>query len=178
MQAPRSAGLLLLPALYLLAAAAAAPGDSPESATHRLPEQLTDVDGHPVDISSLARERNLVLVTLKEPGCPVCREQLIRLRERLPGLQACGVTFVVLSPGPAEAVRDARAHTGFEFPFVVDRDLALSRSLGLARPGGRVFPCMLQILPDRSIGWTQLGRNGFYFGDAELAKFFDCSRAV
>ncbi|HMB68312.1 MAG TPA: hypothetical protein VKU85_03340, partial [bacterium] len=84
----------------------------------------------------------------------------------------------VLAPGNVEAVAAARRASGFPYPFVADPDLRIAGSLGLARPGGEIFPCLLQVLPDRSVGWRQLGRNGAYFGDGELKAFFDCSRAV
>ncbi len=143
----------------------------------RFPATVTDVDGQVVDVGALASEKNLVVVTLKRPDCPVCLRQLARLRVRLPELEACGVRFIVLTPGPAEAVRRVRQLSGFPAPFVMDEGLDLARSLGLDR-GQEIFPCMLQILPDRTLGWSQWGRNGAYFGDQELSEFFDCSRAV
>ena len=144
----------------------------------RFPAVLSDIDGNVLDIESLARDRNLVVVTLKAPWCPVCRRQLDRLRERLPDLERCGVTFVVLSPGPADELAAVRESTGFGFPFVADEGLEIARSLGIALSATEIVPCMLQILPDGRIGWRQLGRNGAYFGDAELEEFFDCTRAV
>ncbi|GJM43427.1 MAG: hypothetical protein DHS20C21_02690 [Gemmatimonadota bacterium] len=185
--------LRVLPFVYIVsgafgpASAAPRPAVSPDPATpapaapepeRRLPAQLVDLDGVALDVAEMAREDNLVLVTLKRPDCPVCLEQLVRLRERLPELEACGVRFLVLSPGPVESLRRARKASGFPYPFVADPELRIAESLGLARPGGEIFPCLLQVLPDLGIGWRQLGRNGAYFGDGPLQDFFDCSRAV
>ena len=176
---------LVLPLVYIMAAVPGASDGNPEDAAPspssseiRFPDRLVDISGNEWDVAEMAREDNLVLVTMKRPDCPVCLEQLVRLRERLPELEACGVRFIVLAPGPTRALERARKTSAFPYPFVVDVDLSIAKSLGLARPNGEVFPCMLQILPDRRVGWRQLGRNGFYFGDAELKEFFDCSRAV
>jgi peroxiredoxin len=156
-------------------ASSAAEDRSPEA---RFPASMTDIDGNRIDIESLARAKNLVVVTLKATWCPVCQHQLVRLRERLPDLQRCGVTFVVLAPGPASELAAIRERTGFLFPFVADEGLEIARSLGLTLSAEEILPCMLQILSDGRIGWRQLGRNGAYFGDAELEEFFDCTRAA
>lgn len=174
---------LLLPVILLVATVVEAQGPplrprpAPRPAEDaRVPAFVTDIDGQIVDVEALATDHNLVVVTLKAAWCQVCQQQLVRIRQRLPGLEACGVTFLVLAPGTPEELRAIRKRTGFEFPFIADEGLALARSLGLAMNDSEILPCMLQILPDRSIGWRQLGRNGAYFGDAELTKYFDCSR--
>jgi len=166
----------LVAALALLLAVPVAPPASGPAEGVRFPALVTDIDGQVLDVEALARDRNLVVVTLKAPWCPVCRKQLIRIRGRLPELEACGVTFLVLAPGTPEQLAAIRKETGFEFPFVADGGLAIARSLGLARTDSEILPCMLQILPGRAIGWRQLGRSGAYFGDAELTEYFDCSR--
>lgn len=145
-----------------------------DQAVVRFPAAVVDIDGNSIRIDDLARSHNLVVVTLKAPWCPVCQQQLRRLVALLPKLRQCDVTFVVLSPGPAEELAAIRSRTGFEFPFVADTGLAIARSLGLAMNEDEIYPCMLQILPDRSIGWRQMGRNGAYFGDGELKRYFDC----
>lgn len=139
------------------------------------PPSLTDIDGQVLDIERLAREHNLVVVTLKAPWCPVCHRQLLRIKSLLPELEACRVSFIVLCPGSPEEVAKVREQTGFDYPFVADENLSVARSLGLARAQGQIFPCMLQVLPDLRIGWTQLGRNGAYFGDGALRDTFDCT---
>ena len=146
-----------------------------EGEDRRFPPSLTDIDGQVLDIERLAREHNLVVVTLKAPWCPVCHRQLLRIRSLLPELEACRVTFIVLCPGSPEEVAAIQERTAFGYPFVADENLNIARSLGLARAQDQIFPCMLQILPDLRIGWTQLGRSGAYFGDGELRDYFDCT---
>ena len=138
------------------------------------PAQLTDIAGNRIDVQKLAEEKNLVVVTLKATWCPVCRRQLERIQNILPKLKSCNVTFIVLSPGPAEDLAKIKAALGFNYPFVADEDFAVARSLGLERPGNQIVPCMFQVLPNLRIGWVQLGRNGYYFGDGELKRYFDC----
>ena len=157
--------------------AAGTPGaDKPEKADDvaRFPAKLVDIGGNELDVTQLATDHNLVVVTLKATWCPVCQHQLERIRDLLPKLEPCNVTFIVLSPGPAEDLAKIQERIGFRFPFVADADLAVARPLGLDRPGGQIFPCMFQLLKDRRIGWKQLGRNGAYFGDGELERYFDC----
>jgi peroxiredoxin len=153
-------------------------GSRVQGQVNGFPSTVVDIDGYVIDIERLADEQNLVVVTLKATWCLVCQRQLVRLRERLPDLERCGVTFVVLAPGPAEELASIRKRTGFEFPFVADEGLAVARSLGLTLSEEEILPCMLQILPGGRIGWRQLGRNGAYFGDAQLEEYFDCTRAV
>ncbi|NNE44217.1 MAG: redoxin domain-containing protein [Gemmatimonadetes bacterium] len=144
----------------------------------RLPATMISISGETLSLPDLATDGNLVLVTLKAPWCPVCQEQLVRLRARLPELEACGVTFIVLAPGPAEALREIRERTGFPFPFVADEGLRIAEPLGLRMAPDQILPCMFQVLPDRTVGWRQMGRNGAYFGDRELGEFFDCTGVV
>ena len=148
--------------------------DGPPQNSPQFPARLVDIDGKSIDVAQLAREHNLVVVTLKATWCPVCRRQLERIRDLLPKLERCDVTFIVLSPGPSEELAAIRKSVGFDFPFVADTNLEVARSLGLDRPGNQIFPCMFQVLENRQVGWKQLGRNGAYFGDGELETYFDC----
>ncbi len=176
--------LLLVGLLVLLAPPAVSPVEPPLQSRRGsmsddkilFPDFVTDIDGRMIDVGALAGNHNLVVVTLKAPWCSVCQRQLVRIRERLPELESCGVTFLVLAPGTPEELNSIRERTGFRFPFVADNELAIARSLGIALTKSEILPCMLQILPDRRIGWRQLGRSGIYFGDQELTSYFDCSR--
>ncbi len=142
------------------------------------PGAVTDIDGNVHDIAALATENKLVVVTLKAAWCPVCQQQLVRLTHRLPEIRYCRVQFLVLAPGPRDELRKIRERTGFSFPFVEDKDLRLARSLGIAMANDQIMPCMFQVRDDLSIGWTQLGRNGAYFGDEALATYFSCGRMI
>ncbi|MFQ5599699.1 MAG: redoxin domain-containing protein [Candidatus Krumholzibacteriia bacterium] len=168
-------------ALTLLFGLGAVLAATPESTTAqkdespRFPARVTDIEGRSIDIQRLARDRNLVVVTLKATWCPVCQKQLLRLKALLPKLKPCKVSFVVLAPGSREELAKIKSRIGFDYPFVADVNLEIAGSLGLDMPRNQIFPCMFQVLPNLQIGWKQLGRNGAYFGDGELKKYFDCT---
>ena len=69
------------------------------------PKTIVAVDGEKLDIAALVKRRTVVVVTLKATWCPVCQRQLVRLKDRLPELKPCGVSFLVLAPGPASELR-------------------------------------------------------------------------
>lgn len=167
--------LALVGVLHFQGVVRAADADEPDAKpSPQFPAKLVDIEGRELDVKRLAREHNLVVVTLKATWCPVCRRQLERIRDLLPKLQRCDVTFIVLSPGPSSELAAIKKNVGFDFPFVMDTNLDIARSLGLNRPGNQIFPCMFQVLENLRIGWQQLGRNGAYFGDGELERYFDC----
>ena len=140
----------------------------------RFPASVVDVDGNRIDVTALATDANLVVVTLKAVWCPVCQQQLVRLVSRLPELTECGVTFLVLAPGTPEELRAIRARTGFDYPFIADPALEIADALDLRLAEGQILPCIFEVTKDRAVGWRQLGRNGAYFGDGALRDAFDC----
>lgn len=143
-------------------------------AVPRLPAHVESVTGEAVDLAKLARSRSLVVVTVKNPSCPVCAKQLQRIQARLPELKRCGLTFVVLGPGPAEALASLREATGFPYPFVADADLKIAESLGLRLGHKEISPAILIARDDLSVGWIQRGRNAQFFGDGALADAVEC----
>ena len=158
----------------LLAATPLAPAVATETSRAVLPETLTDVDGERVDVAKLAAQGRLVVVTLKATWCPVCQEQLVRLRKLLPRLRSCGASFIVLAPGPTDALRQIARDTGFPFPFVEDRDLAIARAADLVLADDQIVPAILVLDEARHVEWRQRGRSGVYYGDGELLDVLDC----
>lgn len=139
-----------------------------------LPATLRDVHGKSVDVDALAARHRLVVVTLKTPSCPVCRGQLERLRGELPRLRSCGATFIVLSPGPSDALRALADATGFPYPFVEDHDLALARAAGLVLGPGEIVPAILVANAKREVVWMDQGRNPTSFNDPALLAELGC----
>ena len=139
------------------------------------PEYLTDIDGYVLDLKELATKKRIVIITIKTAECPVCQHQLIRIREKLDELAACNVTFLVLSPGSVEEIRKAKAITKFPFPFIMDKELAISKSLDLVINEKQILPSILILNEKLDIEWEQRGRNAFFFGDPELMKTLRCS---
>ena len=148
-----------------------APGGPP-----KFPISVTDVSGEVIDVGGIAGRQRFVVITLKATWCEVCQEQLVRIREQLGKVRFCPVTFLVLSPGPADAIRGIRDRTQFPYPFVEDRNLEIARSLGLLldEASSQIIPAILIIEPDGTVGWMQKGRNAIYFGDPELFVEISC----
>ena len=129
------------------------------------PSRVTDVSGEVIDIVKIAGRKRLVVITLKATWCEVCQKQLVRIREQLGKVRFCPVTFLVLSPGTADAIRGIRDRTQFPYPFVEDKNLEIARSLGLLldEASSQIVPAILIIEPDGTVGWMQKGRNAILF---------------
>jgi len=149
--------------LFLIAASAA-----------RFPAQLEDIDGQKVGIAEMMGEGRLFLVTLKSPSCPVCARQLVRLERLRASLERCGARFAVLSPGPAERIRELRASTAFGAFWFEDPGLALGRALDLVLGPGELVPAIAELDAQGRIVWVQLGRSGARYGDGALQKRLGC----
>jgi len=144
----------------------------------RFPEHVETIDGEAIDLAAIAKTKTLVVVTVKATWCPVCRRQLERIQEKRTELERCGVSFVVLGPGPREELRKLRDETGSPDPFVEDRDLAIAGRLGLRLGEDQIEPAILILEPDLEIGWAQLGRSERFYGDGALQRKVDCWLSV
>lgn len=139
-----------------------------------IPATLEDVHGEVVDVGALASRSRLVVITLKAAWCPVCREQLVRLRREVPRLESCGATFVVLAPGPRDALRGVADATGFPYPFVADEGLALARAADLVLAADQMVPAVFGLNERREIVWMERGRSGAMFSDEALFEHLAC----
>lgn len=162
-------------------ATGAAPGVAPETTVPDppaskavFPKTSTDIDGNPIDVAALAATGKLVVVTLKATWCPVCQEQLVRLRKLLPRFQSCGASFIVLAPGPTEELRQIAHDSRFPYPFIEDHDLAIARAADLVLAADQIAPAIFMLDEQRGIAWLQRGRSGVYYGDGELLDRLGC----
>jgi peroxiredoxin len=145
------------------------------SEPRRLPHQLVDLTGAPVDLAALATNQRLFFVTLKATWCPVCQVQLQRLHRQLARLRACGATFVVLAPGPRSELTRIAEQTGFPYPFVEDVDLAIARVAGLLLAADQIEPAIFEVNAQREIVWIDRGRNAGHFNDEALLARLECT---
>lgn len=164
--------------LTILAGTTAAQRRSEGLPRAKFPSTVTAVSGESIDVAKLAKTRRVVVVTLKATWCPVCREQLRRIRSSLRNPDQCGVAILVLSPGPAEVLRQIQTDVGVSFPFIEDRDLKIAASLGLRLADDQIQPSILILERDLSIGWLQRGRSTAYFGDPALLKEVNCAGLI
>jgi peroxiredoxin len=140
----------------------------------RFPPEVTTIDGASLDVSALAMETTIVVVTVKDATCPVCRQQLERIGRRRAELAECGVSFLVLGPGPAGKLAQLREAAGFDHPFIADEELRIARELDLVLGPGELVPAILMLDPDLRVGWMQRGRSSRFFGDPALIEKVRC----
>ena len=91
-------------------------------------------------------------------------------------LEECGTKFIVLAPGPSDQLEAIRDRIGFDAPFVEDKGLRIAESLGLKLSEDEIQPAIFVVEPDLTVGWTQRGRNGGYYGDDALLEEIACAR--
>ena len=138
------------------------------------PEIITDIDGNTINLQELAEQKTVAVITMKSPDCPVCQTQILRIIENFNKLSACNVTFLVLAPGPVEKLQNAKKLTKFPFPFIVDKQLKIARSLDLLLNETHILPSILILNEKLEVEWMQKGRNALFFGDPELMKRLKC----
>ena len=138
------------------------------------PEIITDIDGNAINLKELTTQKTVAIIAMKAPDCPVCQNQLLRIMQNFDKLSACNVTFLVLAPGPVEKLQKAKELTKFPFPFIVDKELKITRSLDLLLNETQILPSILIFNERLEVEWAQRGRNSLYFGDPELMKRLKC----
>ena len=138
------------------------------------PEIITDIDGDTINLKELTTQKTVAVITMKAPDCPVCQTQILRIMQNFAKLISCNVTFLVLAPGPIDKLQKAKELTKFPFPFLVDQDLKIAKSLDLIINETQILPSILILNDKLEVDWTQRGRNALYFGDPELMKRLKC----
>jgi peroxiredoxin len=144
----------------------------------RFPRHVRSIAGQEIDLLPLAERKTLVVITLKATWCPVCQEQLRRIQERRADFEPCGVTFLVLGPGPRQELAAIQDRLRFPYPFVEDVDLTIARRLGLAMSEMEIVPAILTLNRDLAVTWVQRGRTGGAFSDAALLERVGCRNAI
>jgi peroxiredoxin len=92
---------------------------------------LLDLDGREVRLSSLWRERPLVLVFLRYFGCPFCQTQVVQLREAQGRIASAGADVGLVGHGDPRAAAEFATTKRLPFPLLLDRDRGTYRSYGL-----------------------------------------------
>jgi len=138
------------------------------------PEIITDIDGTTINLKEITKQKTVAVITMKSPNCPVCQTQILRIMQNFDKLSFCNVTFLVLAPGPINKLQKAKELTKFPFPFIVDQELKIAKSLDLIINETQILPSILILNNKLEVEWAQLGRNALYFGDPELMKRLKC----
>ena len=138
------------------------------------PELISDIGGNTINLKELAVQKTVAVITMKAPDCPVCQTQILRIMENFDKLNACNVAFLVLSPGPGQKLQTTKNLTKFPFPFIIDQNLKLARSLDILLNETQILPSILILNEKLEVEWAQRGRNALNFGDLELMKRLKC----
>ncbi len=138
------------------------------------PECIEDIDGNIIKLKELTAKKTVAVITMKSPGCPVCQTQILRIIQNFDRLSACNVTFLILAPGPIDKLRETKDLTRFPFPFIMDNELKIARSLDLLLNDNQMLPSILILNEKLEVEWLQRGRNVLYFGDSKLMKQLKC----
>ena len=111
---------------------------------------------------------------MKSPTCPVCKNQLERIKRNLGAFEMCNMSFLVVCPGSIDEVKSVKRESDFPFPFIADTDLEIGNQMGLILRDNELYPSIFVLNKDRTIRWTQKGRNYLYYGDEELKEALNC----
>ena len=141
-------------------------------------ELISDIGGNTINLKELTVQKTVAVITMKAPDCPVCQNQILRIMENFDKLSACNVTFLVLAPGPIEKLQTSKELTKFPFPFIIDQNLKIARSLDLLLNETQILPSILILNKKLEVEWAQRGRNALYFGDPELMKHLKCEEWI
>ena len=142
------------------------------------PATVTSSKGNKVDVAALAKTHTMVVISIKATWCPVCRQQLQRIKEQLSDFEKCKASFLVLSPGSNEAVQEVKFNTDFPFPFIADQNFSIAKELDLILSPKEIMPAIVILNKDLSVKWIQKGRNALNFGDAELKEYLGCANWI
>ena len=91
------------------------------------PLEVTRPDGASEPLASLLCGRDTVVVFIRHFGCIFCREQVLRLKDRLPDITARGYGVLVIGQGTPEAAARFVEGAATPFPVVVDPTLEAFR---------------------------------------------------
>ena len=152
----------------------------PDSARKEInfPAIVTSSAGKEIDVAALAKAHIMIVVTIKATWCPVCRQQLLRIKEQLGDFEKCNASFLVLSPGSNEAVQEVKFNTDFPFPFIPDQNFSIAKKLDLILSPEEIMPAIVILNEDLSVKWIRKGRNALNFGDAELKYYLGCANWI
>jgi len=142
------------------------------------PNSIYDIDNNKIVISDLSKNKTVCVITIKSVTCPICTEQLIRIRDRMVDFNKCNLTFLVLAPGGENGIKELRNRSRFPFPFIQDKNLKIAEYFDLAMPPFEIVPAIILLNKDGSVRWIQPGRGPDYYSDQALRDYLDCSNWI
>lgn len=99
----------------------------------------------------------------------------MRIKKRLTESEACGISYLVLAPGPRKQLLEIQKKIRFPFPFIEDTDFRIAKSLGLQMSEDEILPSIFILTGDLKVGWMQAGRSDLNYGDPALFEKIKCA---
>ena len=140
----------------------------------QFPQTVTSVSGEEIDVDKLSANKTVVVVTLKTHTCPVCKNQLERIKRNLSAFEMCNMSFLVVCPGSIDEVKSVKRESDSPFPFIADTDLEIGNQMELILRDNELYPSIFVLTKERTVRWMQKGRSYLYYGDEELKEALNC----
>ena len=144
----------------------------------RFPRNISDINGDKLSFSILTKDKIVCLITIKSITCPICIEQLERIKKKVLNFEKCNLTFIVIVPGPLKGIKAYAKKMKFPFPFIQDKNFSISKIFNLDNPPFEIMPAVILFEKNGSVKWRQLGRSFDYFSDQALEDYLDCENWI
>ena len=151
---------------------------NPNASETILPKNISDINGDKISFSTLSKDKTVCLITIKSITCPICIEQLERIKKKVLDFEKCNLTFLVLAPGPLEGLKEFAKKIKFPFPFIQDKNFSISKIFSLANPPFEITPAVILFEKNGYVNWWQVGRSFDYFSDQSLEDYLDCENWI
>ena len=145
---------------------------------NKFPKNISDINGDKISFSFLSRDKIVCLIAIKSPTCPICIEQLERIKKKVLDFEKCNLTFLVLAPGPLKVIKALAKKINFPFPFIQDKNFSISKMFSLSNPPFEIIPAVILFEKNGFVKWQQLGRSFDYFSDQALEDYLDCENWI
>ncbi|QDS86013.1 Thiol-disulfide oxidoreductase ResA [Rosistilla ulvae] len=93
---------------------------------------VKSVDGKPVSIASLHKDKPVVLVFFRGGWCPLCTRHTQTLIQAYPAIKQLGAELVGISPDDPQHSQTNVAKNSIPFPIFSDSELTATKAFGLA----------------------------------------------
>jgi peroxiredoxin len=141
-------------------------------------QNIFDINGDKLSFLNLSKDKIVCLITIKSITCPICIEQLERIKKKVLDFEKCNLTFLVLAPGPLKGIKAFAKKMKFPFPFIQDKNFSISKIFNLANPPFEIIPAVILFEKNGFVKWRQLGRSFDYFSDQALEDYLDCENWI
>ena len=143
-----------------------------------LPKNISDINGGEISFPLLSKNKTVCLITIKSVSCPVCIEQLKRFKKKILEFQKCNLTFLVLAYGSISSIKNLANKTKFPFPFIQDKNFAISKTFDLDNAPFEIIPSVILFNGDGTVKWKQTGRSYQFFSDQAIEDYLDCENWI